>query len=316
MKYSSSLGFKSSKIVLGTGGFGTGTSQEDSFVLMDRYTYLGGNHFDTARIYGMGKSEEVIGEWLKNKNRSEYVVSTKGAHPELETMHVSRLSEAEVRSDLEASLKALRTDYVDIYWLHRDDEKIPAGQIAEMLNQFVKEGKVRKIGCSNWTVKRIEEANSYAAAHSLQGFIASQIRFSPAFTVESYIGDDTLVEMNAVEYDYYLRSGMPVVAYEALAKGFFSKYLSTAGRESIRKDILERYDSEENREKVKIMAEICKKYGISPTAAVCATHISNSEVDTYPIIGSHTVEQLEDILSGADAQITESEVKKLILFKR
>ena len=312
MKYAENFGFKSAKVLLGTGGFGTGTSQSESFELMDKYVYLGGNHFDTARIYGMGKSEEVIGEWLKNKNRSEYVVSTKGAHPELETMHVSRLSEAEVRSDLEASLKALQTDYVDIYWLHRDDEKIPAGQIVEMLNQFVKEGKVRKIGCSNWTVKRIEEANSYAAAHSLQGFVASQIRFSPAFTVESYIGDDTLVEMNAVEYDYYLRSGMPVVAYEALAKGFFSKYLSTAGRDSIRKDILERYDSEENREKVKIMAEICKKYGISPASAVCAAHISNKAVHTFPIIGSRTVEQLVDALSGADTEFTEEEVRLLI----
>ena len=134
------------------------------------YTYVsyGGNFLDTARIYGFGDCEAALGAWLvKGDNRKKVFVGTKGGHPDLSDMHKGRLDFASLEYDIEKSLEALKTDYVDMYYLHRDDVSLDAAYIIDTLNVFIERGYTRHIGVSNWRQDRIEAANAYAIANGL-----------------------------------------------------------------------------------------------------------------------------------------------------
>ena len=146
---------KLSKIILGTAVFGTKIPKETAFEMMDTYFAHGGRVLDTARVYsdwlpnGHGASERTIGEWIQERNcRKDIILSTKGAHPSFSDMHRSRMTAEEIYVDLNESLKTLQTDYVDIYYLHRDDENIPVSEIMDILDPLVKSGKIRMLGAS------------------------------------------------------------------------------------------------------------------------------------------------------------------------
>lgn len=145
-----------SVIGLGSGNFGGKTAESQAREFMDAYTAMGGNLIDTARVYGdfvtprSGESEKVIGRWLTDRRcRKDIFLSTKGGHPPLHDMHRSRLSREEIRRDMAESLHDLQTDYVDIFWLHRDDESRPVGGIMETLQSLIEDGSARMIGVSN-----------------------------------------------------------------------------------------------------------------------------------------------------------------------
>ncbi len=108
-----------------------------------------------------------------------------------------RACRAEIVSDLDSSLRNLRTDVIDLYWPHRDDVRArPVGEILETLNEQVQAGKIRYFGCSNWTAQRIREAQDHAAAHGLQGFAGDQMMWSLAVIDRSAIADTTIVGMD------------------------------------------------------------------------------------------------------------------------
>ena len=313
MRYSDIDGFKSSKIILGTDGYGEVIDENTAFTLMDIYREHGGNHIDTAKLYCGGESEIIVGKWIKSRGRRDTIIATKGAHPELNTMHIPRLSREEIESDIDSSLFRLNIDCIDLYWLHRDNEAFDCIEILESMNSFVKKGKIRKFGCSNWTNARIEKANTYAKSHGLDAFCASQIRFSPAATAPDYVGDTTLVEMTASEYEYYKNSSVAGMAFASQAKGFFSKLLS-GGEEALSVKAKERYYCGENLEKAKTVAALSQKYGISPAGAVCSALSSLEAVDVFPIIGGKSDLQIKQSLEGADIILQPNEIKKLISF--
>lgn len=311
MIYKNIAGMKVSALVFGADSMGSGTDEKTAFALFDRATELGCNAIDTARIYGaydggeIGDSEKTIGKWLKERGgRDKIVISTKCAHPPMGRMDISRLSKAEIESDVDASLKALGTDYIDILWLHRDDVRLSAEPIINTLNELVQKGKVRSFGASNWCAKRIAEANEYAAKSGMAGFAAGQIKWSAASSAPSFDDDPTLVEMDAAEYEFYKNAKMPVFAFASQAKGFFQKY-HAGGEAALSAKSRERYLCDENIERYKYLLEICDKYGISLSAAVVASLTSNRDFDTAAIVGCKTLAQLEDTFSGADAVIDE-----------
>ena len=142
-----------SVIGFGTAEFGGRHPESLARELMDAYVSIGGNFIDTARVYGdfvtprNGESEKIVGRWMENRgNRDRIFLSTKGGHPPFTDLHHSRLSPEEVRSDMAASLEDLRTDHVEIYWLHRDDESRPVGGIMETLQSLIEDGTARMIG--------------------------------------------------------------------------------------------------------------------------------------------------------------------------
>ncbi len=310
MRYCNGFGKNSSKILLGTAYFGENISEADSFEIMDTYVALGGNHIDTARLYADGEAERIIGQWFKERKPENIHLSTKGAFPRWETPHISRLSEAEIRSDLEESLKALDFDCIDFYWLHKDDENLDSGEIIEILNRLVKEGKIKKFGASNWRMHRVDEANKYAAIHGLQGFEATQVRFSPAIISPTGTADRTLVDMDKSSFNYYKELKMPVAAYASQAKGFFSK-LAQTGIDSLNVKSRERYYCEENVRRLELIKKLSEKYNCSIAASVCGALCSIDVPQVFPIIGGSKVEQIIDSMAGADIVIEKSEIDEI-----
>jgi len=160
---------EASVLCLGTAEFGSAVGDSLSETITDRYVDLGGNVLDTAEIYaawlpgGSHRSEEFLGRWLrKRKNRNDLILSTKGAHPRLDSMDKPRMSRKDVESDLDSSLQRLGVDSVDLYWLHRDDPGTPVEEILLTLEEFRKAGKIRYAGFSNWTQARADAARTAA----------------------------------------------------------------------------------------------------------------------------------------------------------
>ena len=307
MRYSNSFGEKASKMFLGTAYFGDGISQEDAYDIMDKFREKGGTHIDTARLYAKGISEEIVGKWLKDRNASEMHIFTKGGYYEPDAGEVSRVTPKDIAADLEKSLKALDTDSIEFYWLHRDDRVIEPGEIAELMNSLVKDGKIRKFGASNWQSDRIKAVNEYAQKHSLMGFSASQIRFNPAYCLGERGG---LVGMDKGEFEFYKKAGMPVVAYSSQAKGFFSK-IAEQGIDALSEKAKKRYLCEENLKKLDVMKSLAEKYNCSVGAIVCSAMCSIDCPDTFPVIGGSRVSQIEDSVSGADIVIPTEELKMI-----
>lgn len=318
MIYKSINGINVSSIVLGTDTFGTATDTDTAFALMDSFFECGGNTIDTAHVYGChyggseGDSERTIGRWLKlHAVRSDVIISTKCAHPRPETMNISRLSRHEIESDVDESLKALGTDYIDILWLHRDDTGVESEGIIDTLSSLVKKGKIRCFGTSNWRTERIDEANRYAEAVNKNAFSASQIKWSAARSAPDFKDDPTLVEMDGVQYEYYKRKKMPVFAFASQAKGFFQKFCA-GGEKALSEKARKRYLCEENIKRCESILKICEEHQISLSAAVVAVLTSNTDFDTAAIVGCKSIEQLKDTLGGADCVLNYNEVKHIL----
>lgn len=292
-------GVSVSSLILGTDYYGSTLTKKECFKMYDIFSDFGGNHIDTAHLYVNGESERILGSWLREHGRDGIYVATKGAHPPLDNMTKSRLTRRDIRSDLEESLTRLGIDYIDLYWLHRDNSDADTGEVIEILNECIKEGKIRSIGCSNWRGERIAQANEYAKNHGLKGFAASQIKWSFALTNPQYHDDPTLVEMNETEYEFYKTSALPVAAFASQGKGFFSK-LDKLGIDGLADKAKERYLCDENLKRFEKVKNISEKYGISVAAAVLALLTSNKEVTAMPIIGCKNEEQLLDSLSASD----------------
>jgi len=219
-----------SPLGIGTVHYGTAIPIAEAELQLDTYLDMGGNLIDTAHVYGdwasdiPGISEVVIGDWLrKNGKRNKVIISTKGAHPRLDTMHIPRCAPNDIVSDIEASLKNLKTDYIDLYYLHRDDPSTEIGVILDCLESIAKSGKIRYYGCSNWSLERIKAAHIYAAKKGYTGFVCNQIMWSLADINPSGIQDKTLVIMDSETYDYHKETGLGVMAYSASAGGYFTK---------------------------------------------------------------------------------------------
>ena len=198
--------------------------EQQAFSLLDRSFELGCNSFDTARIYR--DSERTLGAWMRERrNRDKIVVISKGCHPNL--LGHPRLSPSDVSHDLHASLKALGTDFIDLYLLHYDHPTARVEPVMEQLNRHIDEGKISAIGASNWSHDRIASANTFAASKGLKPFSASSIQFSLAEWPRSpWPGNAVTLggDGQAAAREWYSTQRLPVFAYSSLARGFFSNH--------------------------------------------------------------------------------------------
>ena len=282
-------------LALGTAPFGTGIPRDTAFSVMDAYADLGGNLLDTAAVYGMGVSEQVIGDWMRSRAlRNNTVISTKGGHPSL-TDWGRRISDREIRSDMEASLRSLQTDYVDVYFLHRDDEDQPVEAIMPILDRLVREGKTRLIGASNWTASRIREANEFARENGMAEFSVSQILHNGAVINKEGVYDPTLVAMDETEHAAYAAMGMPVMAYTSQAGGLFS-HIRDRGYEGLSEGMAKTYLNPATMARAERILSVSAETGVSPTAVSLAYLLYDESVRTYPILGISRAERLEEAM--------------------
>lgn len=267
-------------IIMGSDYFGSAISRETAFENMDLYIEYGGNIIDTAPLYVDGKSEEIIGRYLKERNlKNKIIISTKAAHPPVGHMEINRLSSVEIEKDVDSSLSLLGIDAIDILWLHRDDHSVPVEDIVKTMDSLIKKGKVKYWGVSNWQSKRMEEANNYAKANNMTQIFGGQIQWSLA--KPSHVYDSTLVTMNPEEAKYYKKYDAPVFAFASQGKGFFEKYDQNCLSEKAR----ERYYCEENVKTYNILKKISNETGYSLNALGLAYLIKQRDFDTFPIIG-------------------------------
>ncbi len=296
-------------ICLGSGPLGSTIDRSGSFRMLDTYLAAGGNFIDTAKVYAdwlpieRSISEKTIGEWLRQRgNRSQVVLSTKGAHPDLATMHITRVSPADITGDLDASLGHLGVETIDIYWLHRDDATHPVSEILETLAGQVQAGKIRYFGCSNWKTVRIREAQVYAAAHGLPGFSGNQMMWSLAAADPSRLADKTLAQMDPAMWRFHLESGLAAIPYTSQGGGYFTKLaenrVNYAGNP---------YDTPQNHTRLERIRQISSQTGLSITQ-IGLGYLSAQPFTTVPIVGPKSLAQLNDCLTAAEVRLTPEQV--------
>lgn len=301
MKYRVVLGRKLSAVAFGADRIRTADLPK-AFDFLDTYLAYGGNFIDTARIYGFGDCETALGRWLvKGGNRDKVFLGTKGGHPEISSMHTGRLSRNELEFDILHSLDALKTDHVDMYYLHRDDTSRPVADILETLNLFLQKGYARHIGVSNWRAGRIAEAQEYAAAHGLTGFSADQPQFSLAR--QHTVIDDTLVEMDSRLYEYHKQTNMMCVCYSSQAKGYFMKLQNGDPLPELTRRM---FDSDGNRQIYDRIAAAG-----ADACAVSLSYVLRQPFPTFAIAGSSTLAQLEQTLKCVDSAVNGPDVSGL-----
>lgn len=315
MKYTTIKGtaLQPSALCLGGGPLCDLSREAALFELLDFFFDQGGNFIDIANIYGkwlpggQGTSEILLGRWMKSRgNSKKLIVSTKGGHPFLESMEVQRLSRKELAADLEESLGNLQVDCIDLYWLHRDDTARPAGEILESLNAFIKAGKIRHIGTSNWSAFRIAEANAYAAAHGLEGFCANQPLWSLAQADMKKISDQTLRNMDEEMFALHKETGMTAVPYSSQAGGYFQK--KAQGRE-IPPSLLA-YENEINIIRLIALQKLSNETGKSVNQLALAWLLCQP-FPVVPIVGCSRIEQLQESLGAIDIELTPAQLAAL-----
>ncbi len=310
-------GLAPSALCLGAGGFGGSIDRAAAYRMLDVFFEHGGNFVDTAKVYNdwipgeASRSEKVIGEWLKQRgNRERVIIATKGAHPDLATMHISRMSPAEIVSDLEASLRHFQVETIDLYYLHRDQPSRPVEEIVETLAAQVQAGKIRYFACSNWKVERIKAAQEYAARKGIPGFSVVQNFWNLAKINPEGIGDPTLVVMDEALWEYQLQANLAAVPFTGQANGLFQK-LETGGPDALSAHLKAMYLNPVTERRYANLQRLRSQTGLTTTQIVLG-YLMSQPFPTIPVMGPHNLAQLEDCLTAADVKLTEEQVNALI----
>lgn len=298
---------KGSELCVSPIGFGTVRAGldwdgKDADAMFNYYLDHGGNLIDSARVYydwvepEVGRSERVIGDWLRRcKRREEIVLITKGGHPDRHSMHISRMEQGDMEYDLNLSLRTLGVDHIDIYFYHRDDLRQPVGELLERMEGFRKAGKIRYYGCSNWTTTRMKEADAYARGHGLTGFIANQNLYNIGVKYMNPFDDDTMVTVDDAALDFYCRSSNTPMPYFGVCSGFFH-ILAAKGEEAVKSSC---YYTEGNLRVAKKIESLCKKYSCTITQVLMGFFFLH-DFPIIPLVGSANLSQLEDLLHSTE----------------
>lgn len=315
-KHIEGVGKKVSQIFYGTAAdpFFSGEGGED---LLDQIYALGVNAFDTARVYQM--SEKALGTWIEKRgNREDVVILSKCAHHDQVTFR-KRLNEKEIREDLNTSLDLLKTDYIDIYLMHRDDTDVPAGKVAEIFTALHEEGKISCYGGSNWTHERITDVNDYAEAHGLLKMSVSSPNYGLADQVADLWGGGAITisgPENEAARAWYIDNQMPVIAYSSLGRGFFSGKLKSTD-EADPSVVLDEfamigYVSHDNFRRLKRCEELAEKKNCS-VSQIAMAYIYNQPLNTYAIVSTSSAQRMKSNIDAISIKLTKDEINYLDL---
>lgn len=275
--------------------------------VFDEFLDLGGNLIDSAHVYSdwvppeIARSERVIGDWLqRSKKRSKVVLITKGGHPDMagpvKDTHISRMGREDMTGDLDASLKQLRTDYIDLYFYHRDDLRIPVEETIEVMEDFVRQGKIRYYGCSNWSAERMKAADGYCKKMGYRGFAANQALMNLGYRYMSPLEDDTMCAMDEKMYAYHRENkNSMAMPYMGVCSGFFHIY-EEKGEQGVKGSP---YYTEENIKMAERIRDLKEKYGATVTQIVLG-YFTVQDFPCIPLYGPRCVEHLKDAAGTFD----------------
>ncbi len=314
MKYIDDIKIKKkvSKIGLGCGRLGSTYSDKLSNDLLDTFFEGGGTLLDTARSYspwekdGRGKSEKCIGRWMeRNKNRDHIVVVTKGGISDNKIVNTKENLEKE----LEESLEALRTDYIDIFMIHKDDGVRPVEELAETICYLDDKYHIKRFGFSNIGYARLKKYNEYAINNNLEKIVYIENCWSLAEYKFEMWNDKYCINLSRDLYQYLKNEKMICLAYSSQCKGYFQKYV-TQGSESIGDFLRSRVETESNVKKANYIKEYCLNYKISPTAVVLG-YITSNELCGAALISCSNIEQLNEILRNSDYELSQRTIEEI-----
>jgi aryl-alcohol dehydrogenase-like predicted oxidoreductase len=290
-------------LCLGGNVFGWSADKAQSEGVLDAYRKHGGNFIDTADVYSEwkegnvgGESETIIGTWAKARgNRSELVIATKVA------MLSKRpgLSAANIIAACDESLQRLQTDYIDLYYSHKDDEETPIEETLNAYAQLIAQGKVRYIAASNFGADRLAQSLKFSADNSIPSYVAVQDHYNLMHRSEFESNQAPLLAQNSIT----------CIPYFGLARGFLTgKYRAGVTVDSLRAGGVTEYQSEKGYAVVSALEEISKAHNSSIAAVALGWLRAQPQVST-PIASARTVEQLEEIIQVVE--LTNDEVAKL-----
>ena len=277
--------------------------EQESFSLLETYLNAGGNVLDTAEIYGGGQSETSIGDYLKRSGRrNEAFVVTKGCvEPHL--VRPDYISGA-----IHGSLERLRIDAIDLYLLHRDDPSVPVSELVDVLNEAVSRGEIRAFGGSNWTPRRLAEANRYAAEYGKCGFLASSPHLALATPREPWWGGCTHATPEDVQW--YRDNEVVVLAWSSQCRGFFSKdSITDTGYLA---ELVRVYYGRENLEKRRRLQLLANKYDVTP-GQMAVAYVISLKAPTIALVGPLSVAELVTLLEADRLDLSDAELAWLEL---
>lgn len=303
---------QASQIALGCDHYGTRRPDDLAMRIMDAFYELGGTLFDTAHIYSQERpgaislSERIVGRWIAANNlRNKVALVTKGVHPDRSNMLESRINEENIRDDFSSSLETLGVEYVDVWFLHRDNPQMPVGEIIDMVSGLVDKGHVRHLGASNWTAERMAQANEYARKNGKHGFEIAQIQWSFTRSTPESWEDPTIVCMNDAEQAWYTETKMPLMVFSPQARGVVSKMIA-GGREAVPENWAKRFMLDENLGRIERCRELSEQTGRNP-AGICLSYLTSAPFPTIPVIGCSNPEQVRDSLQFVDDTLSAEE---------
>lgn len=276
---------------------------EDTTSLLDAYQAAGGNLVDTAEIYGGGRSEQAIGQYLKNRNsRSEWIVLTKAC------VENKLVRPDYIRKAVPRSLDRLQTDYIDLFVLHRDDPSVPVGENVDVLNELIDERLIVAYGGSNWTPDRLGEANRYAKQRGLRGPCLSSPHLGLATPKEPTWAGCTYA--TPTDLEWYAEQGMPVFGWSAQCRGFFAAESSPSNTSNA--ELVRVYHSAENFEKLARARELANKRGVK-AVQIAVAWVLNQRASTVALVGPNTVDDLRVAVDALEISLNSREMAWLLL---
>jgi 1-deoxyxylulose-5-phosphate synthase len=266
---------------------------------------LGINFFDTADVYSKGSSEEITGKALRDfaASRNEVVIATKVNQPMGPGPNARGLSRKHIMSSIDASLKRLGTDYVDLYQIHRWDYETPIEETMEALNDVVRAGKALYIGASAMFAWQFAKALFTADLHGWTRFVSMQNHYNLIYREDER-------ELLPLCQD----QGIGVIPFSPLARGVLARKPAKGQEETIRyqSDSLakSRYAQDDNLNSVDRLSELADTRGL-PLAQVALAWMLSKPVVTAPIIGATKPHHLEDAIAALSVQLTPEEIQRL-----
>ncbi|ADP34497.1 aldo/keto reductase [Bacillus atrophaeus] len=255
----------------------------------------GVNLLDTAYIYGVGRSEELIGEVLREYNREDVIIATKAAHRKEGDDFVFDNSPEFLKQSVEDALKRLQTDYIDLFYIHFPDDHTPKDEAVKALHELKKEGKIRAIGVSNFSLEQLKEANKDGFVDVLQGEYNLLNR-----------------EAESTFFPYIMENNISFVPFFPLVSGLLAgKYTedTTFPEGDLRRE-QENFQGDlfkENIKKVNQLAPIAEKHNVGIAHVVLAWYLARPEINIL-IPGAKRAEQLKDNMKTANVELTKEDI--------
>lgn len=296
-------GLRTPRLVLGGNVFGFTVKGEEAFAILDRFVAAGGMMIDTADVYSNwvpghvgGESESLLGEWLKRRRgKGDVLIATKVGFDD-------GLSAAGIEAGIDASLKRLGTDHVDLYYAHKDDPDTPLEETLAAFDRIVKAGKVRAIGASNYSAARLGEALDISAREGLAAYTVLQ----PEYNLMARGDFEGAVQQLCVE------RGLGVLPYFGLASGFLTgKYRSEADfGKSPRGEGMKRYLDGKGRAVLAALDEVSAETGATQAQIALAWLAARPGV-TAPIASATSRAQLDELLGVLTLELSGAQVEGL-----